>query len=272
MTAERRRRSRARGLGRHVGTVLMVSGVLLLADAVLTLTWQEPVSAVISMREQQRLEREATDQLAAALADVRRLAATPDPAERVRKLAVRFRRRLRPMGPFGRLRLPTLDRTYLVSHDADVQAALRTGPAHYPDTPLPGEGATVGIAGHRTTYGAPFRMLHRLRRGDPIELKMPYARFRYRVEKVISVLPTEVWVKRPVGRERLILSASHPPYSAARRLVAFARLTDVRLPDVPARGRLTEQPPTRRAAGAPRSAAKQEAWAHPSTRAPRRPR
>ena len=235
MSAEPRGRTRIRALARHAGTVLMISGVVLVADVVLTLTWQEPVSALISMREQQRLEREATDQRAAALADVRRLAATPDPAERARELARRFGRRLSPMAPFGRLRLPTLDRTYLVSHDADVQAALRTGPAHYPDTPLPGEGQTVGIAGHRTTYGAPFRMLHRLRRGDPIELDMPYARFRYRVEKVISVLPTEVWVKRPVGRERLILSASHPPYGASRRLVAFGRLTDIRIPAVAGR-------------------------------------
>jgi sortase A len=233
MTAGRRRRSHLRAVGRHAGALLIVSGVVLLADAVLTLTWQEPLSAVIATREQQRLEREARGQAAATVADLRRLEGARDAAQRVRKLALHFRRRLQPMGPFGRLRLPTLDRAYLVSHDADVQAALRAGPAHYPDTPLPGEGATVGIAGHRTTYGAPFRTLHRLRRGDPIELEMPYARFRYRVEKVISVLPTEVWVKRPVGRERLILSASHPPYSAARRLVAFARLIEFRLPDVP---------------------------------------
>lgn len=243
MSPEPPARTRRRALWRHASTVLVTSGVLLLADAAVTLTWQEPVSAIISLRGQQRLEREVPDQRAAALADIRRLGASADPAESARKLARRFARRLRPMGPFGRLRLPTLDRTYVVSHDADVQAALRSGPAHYPDTPLPGEGKTVGIAGHRTTYGAPFRMLHRLRRGDPIELDMPYARFRYRVERVISVVPTEVWVKRPVGRERLILSASHPPYSAARRLVAFARLDDIRIP-VAARGDLADRPST----------------------------
>ncbi|MGH2947938.1 MAG: class E sortase [Solirubrobacteraceae bacterium] len=208
--------------------MLAVSGVLLLADAALTLVWQEPLTGIMAMREQNRLERELPKQIAAAVADARRLA-TRDPAERAAELAARFRRRLRRADAVGRLTLPTLGRSYVVSHDKDVQAALRSGPAHYPDTPLPGEGGTVGIAGHRTTYGAPFRTLHRLRRGHPVELEMPYARFLYRVEKVISVLPTEVWVKRRVGHERLILSASHPPYSAARRLVAFARLTDTRL-------------------------------------------
>lgn len=231
---------RRRTLARHVGAVLAVSGALLLADAALTLVWQEPISGVIAMREQNRLERELARQFATAPADARRRAARDRP-DRAAELAARFRRRLRPNGAVGRLTLPTLGRTYVVSHDEDVQAALRTGPAHYPDTPLPGEGGTVGIAGHRTTYGAPFRMLHRLRRGQRIELEMPYARFRYRVEKVISVLPTEVWVKRRVGHERLILSASHPPYSAARRLVAFARLTEIRLRGAPEERRLTTE-------------------------------
>ena len=59
---------------------------------------------------------------------------------------------------------------------------LRRGPGHYPATALPGQRGTVAIAGHRTTYGAPFRHLDDLERGDRIELAMPYGRFTYRVE------------------------------------------------------------------------------------------
>ena len=59
-------------------------------------------------------------------------------------------------------------------------ARLRRGPGHYPATPLPGARGTVAIAGHRTTYGAPFRRLDQLGRGDRIELSMPYGRFTYR--------------------------------------------------------------------------------------------
>ena len=230
MTGTNPRRSRRR-LARYASIVLLFGGVLLVAEAVLTLTWQEPISAISSSREQQRLERDASAQRTAAVADARLLRDTRSTSRRARELAARFRRRLPAMGAFGRLTLPTLKRDYIVSHDADVQAALETGPAHYPDTPLPGEGATVGIAGHRTTYGAPFRMLHKLRKGDPVVLEMPYGRFRYRIEKVITVLPSEVWVKRPIGRERLLLSASHPPYGATHRLVAFARLTRIELVD-----------------------------------------
>ena len=50
---------------------------------------------------------------------------------------------------------------------------LRKGPGHYPDTPLPGEPGTVAVAGHRTTYLAPFRSVDRLRRGQPIVVEMP---------------------------------------------------------------------------------------------------
>ena len=60
---------------------------------------------------------------------------------------------------------------------------LRNGPGHYPETPLPGAGGTVAIAGHRTTYGAPFRDVDELGKGDRIELEMPYGHFSYRVER-----------------------------------------------------------------------------------------
>ena len=76
---------------------------------------------------------------------------------------------------------------------------LRTGPGHYPATPLPGERGTVAIAGHRTTYGAPFRRVDQLERGDRIELRMPYGRFVYRVERTRIVPPTETSVTARVG-------------------------------------------------------------------------
>ena len=84
----------------------------------------------------------------------------------------------------------------------------------------------MAIAGHRTTYGAPFRRLDRLGRGDRIELRMPYGTFVYRVEQRRIVAPTALWVTRRAGYDRLILSACHPLYSAAKRIVVFARLVD----------------------------------------------
>jgi sortase A len=103
--------------------------------------------------------------------------------------------------------------------------SLTKGPGHYPDTPLPGQRGTVGIAGHRTTYLAPFRKVDKLKKGDPVIVDMTYGRFVYTVEKTKIVDPSQTEVKRKVGYDRLILSACHPPYSAAERIVVFARFS-----------------------------------------------
>jgi sortase A len=82
---------------------------------------------------------------------------------------------------------------------------------------------TVGIAGHRTTYLAPFNELDKLRKGDAVVLEMPYAVVTYRVELTRIVLPTALWVTNSVGYNRLVLTACHPKYSAAKRIAVFAR-------------------------------------------------
>jgi sortase A len=101
--------------------------------------------------------------------------------------------------------------------------SLRKGPGHYPSTPMPGQRGTAAIAGHRTTYGAPFRHLDRLHPGDRITLDMPYGRIVYHVERLKIVDDQDLSVLRRVRENRLILSACHPLYSAAQRIIAFAR-------------------------------------------------
>jgi sortase A len=86
----------------------------------------------------------------------------------------------------------------------------------------------VAIAGHRTTYGAPFRRVDQLATGDRIEVSMPYGRFAYSVERRRIVPPTATWVTQRVRYDRLVLSACHPKYSAAKRIVIFARLVDTK--------------------------------------------
>jgi LPXTG-site transpeptidase (sortase) family protein len=108
------------------------------------------------------------------------------------------------------------------------QGSLRKGPGHYPDIELPGQSGTVGIAGHRTTYLAPFRTIDQLDRGAEIVVDMPYARFTYRVQKQEIVEPTQTEVVDDVGYPRLVMSACHPLYSAAQRIIVFARLDEVR--------------------------------------------
>ena len=92
---------------------------------------------------------------------------------------------------------------------------------------MPGLPGTVAIAGHRTTYLAPFRNINELHKGDRIALEMPYANFTYRVQGVRIVSPSEYSVVRRVGYDRLVLTACHPLYSAAQRIVVFARQVGV---------------------------------------------
>jgi sortase A len=223
MTATVPRSSRC-GL-RALSIAMIVAGAILLADAGLTLVWQEPVSAVYAHFEQGRLADELEELGSAPLApaEQRALERIPDPRRRVTFRARAFGRRLDPGDPMGRIVMPAIGVSEVFVEGTDA-SDLRRGPGHYPATPLPGERGTVAIAGHRTTYGASFRRVDQLERGDRIELRMPYGHFVYRVERTRIVPPTEISVTDRVAYDRLVLSACHPLYSAAQRIVVFARL------------------------------------------------
>lgn len=185
---------------RFVASVMMVSGALLITDAAVTLLWQEPVSAVVAHREQAQLKK-----------------ALINPLPRV------IHRKPLPGDAIGRIEIPAIGVKDYVVEGTDVEN-LRKGPGHYPETPLPGEHGTAAIAGHRTTYGAPFRRIDELHRGQEIAVDMPYGRYVYRVERTKIVEPTDLSVLDRVGHDRLMLSACHPLYSAAQRVVVFSKL------------------------------------------------
>jgi sortase A len=211
---------------RVLANALIVVGALLLADAVTTLVWQEPLSALYVHFQQNRLDHEldALDHAALSAPEQRALARLTDARRRLAFAARALGRRTAAGDPLGRLRIPRIGVSAVVV-EGTATGDLSKGPGHYPATPLPGESGTVGVAGHRTTYGAWFRHVDRLRPGDAVELTMPYGRFTYRVERTRIVAPTALWVTRRVAYDRIILSACHPLYSAAQRIVVFARLT-----------------------------------------------
>jgi sortase A len=189
---------------RFVASVMMVSGLLLISDAGITLLWQEPVSAYFSERQQVKLEKALVD----------------PPARVVRKEPLRG-------DALGKLLIPSIGVSEYVVEGTDADN-LRKGPGHYPDTPLPGQHGTTAIAGHRTTYGAPFRNLDKLKHNDRIVVELPYGTFVYKVDKTQIVDDSALWVTKRVGHDQLVLTACHPLYSAAQRIVAFARLTERR--------------------------------------------
>ena len=219
-------RDRYRAL-RTLSSALIVAGAVLLVDGVATVLWQEPVSAVYAHFRQQALEDRLRELERAPLqpAEERALRRIPDPRRRLAFRARALERRLDAGDPMGRIVMPSIEVSEVFVEGTGT-GELRAGPGHYPGTPFPGERGTVAIAGHRTTYGAPFRRVDQLERGERIELRMPYGRFTYAVERTRIVPPTELSVTDRVAFDRLVLSACHPLYSAARRIIVFARLQD----------------------------------------------
>lgn len=214
---------------RALSTVLIVAGVLMLADAGLTVAWQEPVSAIYASIVQGRLGGDLRDLELARPSEVELAALASLETERRRMafLARVLRRTARRGAAVGRIRIPRIDASFVVVNGTDT-SSLRKGPGAYDGVPFPGAPGTAAIAGHRTTYRAPFRKIDKLASGDEITVEMPYGRFTYEVERQRIVAPTEVSVIKRVAFDRLVLSACHPLYSSAKRIVVFARLVAAR--------------------------------------------
>jgi len=229
LSGGRRRRSRARRLARAVSSLLIACGLLLLTDAGLTLVWQEPVTGVIGLIEREQIDKRLLSYRTAPLSVPDRLAlgALASVRERIAYLAARERRLLAAGDAVGVLRIPRLGGSFVVVQGTDA-GSLQRGPGHYTATALPGMGRTVAMAGHRTTYLAPFRHLDALHRGDQVTLQMPYGRFVYRVQYQRVVPPNAWWITRNMGYDRLVLSACNPLFSATQRIAVFARLLYVR--------------------------------------------
>lgn len=128
---------------------------------------------------------------------------------------------------FGRLLVDRmeLDAMVVKGHSRE---SLKKGPGWIDYTDVPGRTGNTGISGHRTTYGAPFRRLDELVPGDTIDLYSPFRRYRYEVVEVFAVRPDQVEVVETTVEPTLTLTACHPPFSAAQRLIARAKLVEVR--------------------------------------------
>jgi len=156
---------------------------------------------------QEQLRAEFRDELEAAPADP---SETPDPV---------------PLGDaYAQLEIPAIELNFMVVQGTGYED-LKDGPGHYPDTADPwDEAGRVGIAGHRTTYQAPFFDLDDLTPGDEITLRTRYGTYRYEVDRVFEVPSAgsgRVLVQTP--RPSLVLTTCNPKYSSAERLIVTAR-------------------------------------------------
>lgn len=234
-------------LTRLLAFALLAVGLLALVEGALTVLWREPITAILTANVQDDLSAEldslrAEGQDGATFASVAANDLTRAQTIRrtISRKAIQLDRKTEEGEPLGELEIDALDLDFVVVQGTSEEP-LKKGPGHYTETPLPGARGdwTVGIAGHRTTWDAPFRELDKLEEGDSVAFKLPYARFRYEVEEIEIVDADELGVFRPQGHDRLSLSACHPLYSDAQRIIVHSKLVD-RKPlgnVVPAEGR-----------------------------------
>jgi sortase A len=229
---------------RVLAALLILAGTVALIDAGVTLVWQEPFSALYAKLRQ--------DHLSGALAKVEHAAPTAeeqrqlidlgDVRQRVAYLAGRLEGHAKDGSPVGRIEIPRIGASFVVVKGTET-SDLESGPGIYSETVFPGMAGTTAIAGHRTTYLAPFRHVDLLRAGNTITLRMPYAHFTYRVIAKRVVAPTDVNAAvGNVGYSRLVLSACTPLFSAAKRLLIYARLVRT-VPVGEGRMPLAQRPP-----------------------------
>ena len=212
-----------------LSVALITAGIVIAADVAMTLAWKEPLSTIYGSIKQGQAEdslAELEDEFPSP-ADLRAVRGG-NVEQKVEGLADLFAKQVTTGQGIGRIKIPSIDADYVVVQGTDT-ASLQKGPGHYPYTAFPGQGKTIAIAGHRTTYLAPFRHINEIADGDEITLEMPYGTFTYEVEKHEIVDPEQTEIVDDVGYERLVLTACHPLYSAAQRWAVFAKLEDVSL-------------------------------------------
>ena len=103
---------------------------------------------------------------------------------------------------------------------------------------MPGEGELVYVAGHRTTYGAPFSRIDKLRKGDRVFVELPYGTLEYAITRPPDRRgDADSPCSKSKGHEQLALQACHPRFFASHRYIAYAKPVAVSPP-----GRATQTP------------------------------
>jgi sortase A len=216
-----------RRFARISGIVLAVAGVLTLAWAVVVWRWQDPFTGLYTRWEQhklaQQLQHEFTTLPGPRFTETESLA---DEARAVELAATRFRRSAEVGQAIGRIIIPRLGLNMVVVNGTD-EASLRRGPGRDLRSFMPGQSRLVYIAGHRTTFLAPFSHIDEIQPGDRITLQMPYGTFVYRAFRHVIVPADDLAVLNSPRHELLALQACHPRFFATHRYLVYGRLVAV---------------------------------------------
>jgi sortase A len=214
-----------RRLLRLLGSLLIIAAVLVGTWAAVVFFWQDPFTAWYTHREQHKLSAEYDREAG-------KFAAPPSvsrayPSAEIRRLARAYEQSLATGAPVGRLQIKRIGLNMVVVQGTDHET-LKKGPGHYATSGLPGGGQLIYIAGHRTTYLAPFSHIDDIQNGDFIVFQVPYGTFTYRAYRHYIVPSTALSVLESHGREILRLQACHPRFFSSHRYLVDARLVGFR--------------------------------------------
>ncbi|HVR12301.1 MAG TPA: class D sortase [Gaiellaceae bacterium] len=220
---------------RHrIGTFLLVVGFGVLAWAATVYLWKDPFTTAYTAYEQRKLESSLDRRFETwkpARHPASHATAQPKPKiDDVRSEARRFRLESHEGDAIAKLKIPRIHLDAVVVNGTGT-ADLRRGPGRHLETYMPGERQLVYIAGHRTTYGAPFGDIDKIRPGDLITASLPYATVTYRVTGHRIVDDNDLSVLKTHHREQLVLQACHPRFFASERYLVYATPISVKRRD-----------------------------------------
>ena len=204
-------------------------GVGVLAWSATVYFWKDPFTTAYTAYEQRRLASNLDEQFDTWRPNREPVSQSAEPAKRddVSREAKRYRLGSEDGDAIARIRIPRLDLNLVVVNGTSV-SDLRRGPGRHLETYMPGEHELVYIAGHRTTYGAPFGDINELKPGDPITLELPYATVVYRVTRHRIVDDNDISVLESPHHEQLVLQACHPRFFASQRYLVYATPVSVK--------------------------------------------
>lgn len=217
-----------RRFARLLGGVLAALGLLALVWVVVVWRWQDPFTALYTTWEQHELAGQLRHEF--ALEPGLRFAhgePLSTEARLIERAAARLRRTAGVGQPIGRIVVHRLGLNMVLVNGTD-DASLERGPGRDLVSYMPGQNRLVYIAGHRTTFLAPFAHIDAIRPGDLIRLEMPYGTFVYRAFRHVIVPADDLAVLKSPPHELLALQACNPRFFATQRYIVYSHLVAVR--------------------------------------------
>ena len=222
-----------RKFARVFGILLIAAGLLMGIWVLVVWQWKDPFTSIYTWWEQRHLVSKYDERVHEyrTSAPARHEGASPAAVrEMLARTAKRYRQTTRQGEAIGRLEVPRLGLNMIVVDGTDTDS-LSKGPGLDRRTFMPGEGKLSYVAGHRTTYLAPFANIDSLRAGDPVTFSLPYGEFHYRITGHAIVPADDLSRLKSRSYEQLALQACHPRFFATQRYIAYARPQSVTLPN-----------------------------------------